>query len=85
MVVYFFQTRIFGAYSPSMFVLWVYVGFGASWRGGILCESCSFVNSSALGDHKYMFGRTLILMFGRKYGIMFGRTLFEYCLEGHFS
>ena len=49
----FIQTRIFGAYGPIMFALRVWVGFGASWRGGILSESYSFVNSSVLGDHKY--------------------------------
>ena len=49
-----FDTRIFEAYGPIMFALRVGVGFGASWRGGILSESCSFVNSSALGYHKYV-------------------------------
>ena len=37
-----------------MFALRVWVGFGASWRDKILCESYSFVNNSALGDHKYL-------------------------------
>ena len=50
------DTRIFGAYGPIMFALWVWVGFEASWRGGPLIENC---NSS------FMFGRTHGIMFGR--------------------
>ena len=30
---------IYGAYGPIMFALWVYIGFGASWRVGPLCEN----------------------------------------------
>ena len=41
------RTRIYGAFSPNMFALRVWVGFGASWRGEPL-----FLNSS------FMFGRT---------------------------
>ena len=38
------ETRIFGAYGPIMFALWVWVDFGASWKGGPLCENCSFLS-----------------------------------------
>ena len=78
-----FETRIFGAFGPIMFALWVWVGFGASWKGEPL-----FLNSS------FMFGRTqslcleghmaacseghfLSIVFGRTKYIMFGRTLFR--------
>ena len=40
----FYRTRIFGAYGPIMFALRVWVGFGAGWRGGPLCENCSFLS-----------------------------------------
>ena len=33
----FHHTCIFGAYGPIMFALRVWIGFGASWRGGPLC------------------------------------------------
>ena len=38
------KTRIFGAYGPIMFALRVWVGSGASWRGGPLYENCSFLS-----------------------------------------
>ena len=50
-----YLTRIFGAFGPIMFALWVLVGFEASWRGG----EPLFFNSS------FMFGRTHGIMFGR--------------------
>ena len=47
----FIYTRIFGAYGPIMFALQVWEGFRASWRGGPLCENCSF-NSNLIHVRK---------------------------------
>ena len=39
-----YGTCILGAYGSIMFALWVWVDFGASWKGGPLCENCSFLS-----------------------------------------
>ena len=59
----------------------VWVGFGASWRGGsgTLCIFFQFQLNFSL-----MFGNTHSIMFGKTHGIMFGRTLSVLCSEGHF-
>ena len=69
-------TRIFGAFGPIMFNLWVWVGFRASWRGEPL-----FLNSS------FMFGRTHISCLEGHISHVwkdtwqhFGSTLFELLL-----
>ena len=59
-----------------MFTLQVWVGFEASWRSGILCKSYSFVNSLALGDHKYVRKDT--------YSHVGKDTFWVLCSEGHF-
>ena len=38
-LLFFHETRIFGAFCPIMFALWVWVGFRASLRDGPLCEN----------------------------------------------
>ena len=64
-----YVTRVFGAYGPIMFALWVLVGFGASWL--------PYVRTAVF----FQFQLNSSFMFGRTHGIMFGRTLFEYCVR----
>jgi hypothetical protein len=42
-LLFFHETRIFGAFCPIMFALWVWVGFKASLRGELLFLNSSFM------------------------------------------
>ena len=72
-----------GAYAAHMFALWVWVGFGASWRGESLFLNSSFMfgttHISCLEGHMAACseGHFLSIVFGRTHCIMFGRTLFK--------
>ena len=65
--------RIFGAFGLIMFALWVWVGFGASWRGESLFLNSSFMlgktHSSCLEGHMAACSE------GHFLSIVFGRTL----------
>ena len=63
----FYQTRIFAAYDPIMFDLWVWVDFGATWGGGPL---------SLMQELQFEF-QLNSSMFRRIDGVMFGWTLFD--------
>ena len=59
-----------------MFALWVWVGFRASWRGGILSKKSSFVLIPALCLEGHIASRSE----GHFLRILFGKTLFEDCV-----
>ena len=70
-ITFIIYTRIFGAYGPIMFALWVWVG--SELVGG----EDPYVRTAVL----FQFQLNFSFMFGRTHGNMFGRTLFEYCVR----
>ena len=74
-------TRIFGAYSPIMLALRVWVGFIASWRGATLFKKSSFVSipaSCSEGHFEYCVRKDTFWALCLEGHI-------ELCSEGHFS
>ena len=77
-------TRIFGAYGPIMFALRVWVGFGASWRGGPLRENCIFL-SIPTWFQLHVWKDTWHHVRKDTFWVLCSEGHIELCSEGHFS